>query len=104
MPVTNIINCAAHRVPECIMGSGRCSSDPRLHLGEDVLDKVEVGPRGPTAEPSEWQQIVRHGAPGNPVADHIAQPVEQFAQIMPPLFRVLSHQNQIRNNQRPLFV
>jgi hypothetical protein len=33
-----------------------------------------------------------------PVTDYVAQPVEQFAQIMPPLFRVLSHQDKIRDN------
>ncbi len=36
----------AARVLECIEGSGRHSFDPCLHLGEDVLDRVEVGTVG----------------------------------------------------------
>lgn len=44
--MTDVVDCAAHRVLEGIKGSGHHSSDPGLHLGEDVLDRVEVGTIG----------------------------------------------------------
>lgn len=41
--MTDIVDCAADRILECIDGSRCDSPDPCLHLGEDVLDRIEVG-------------------------------------------------------------
>lgn len=53
---------------------------------------------------SPRRKIVRHRPPGNTVTDHIPKTVEQFPQIMMPLFRVFFHQKKIRDNQQPFFI
>jgi len=51
-----------------------------------------------------WRQVVGHPAPGRARLDHVAQPVEHLAQLMPPLPRSLWQQHKVGRNQRPFLI
>ncbi len=85
------------------------STTGQAQQGPQILGERLEAPRGQPAlrllihGGPRWK-VVRHGPPGDVVADHVAQRVEQFPQRVIALWRCLRHQRQIRHHQRPFLV
>ena len=95
-------------VQDCGAGLGRPPRCHTQHLSEVMDDRLEAFGSNPAlgllVDGLPGRQVMRQHPPGRAGASQIAQTIEEFSEVVPPLGRIGRHQGQVRGGEGPLVI